>query len=132
VSVSGKAITSLLLGDATLEGMVGHRIRLVKLDQEDVYPAIVCHLISNNPSNTKDGSSQADLVRWQVSSIAESMASAITIAERVRTVLDGLGATTINGINVDGIVYMDEVTLPYNDKNDLFQVAQDYQIRVRR
>lgn len=131
MSLSGKALVTYLENDTTLNSLVGGRIRLSKLDQDDAHPAILCFKISTDPSNTKDGSSKADLERWQVSTIGPSIASISSIAAQVRTVLDGQKNISEQSINIDGIVFLDEVNLPYNDDNDMYQISQEFQLRIR-
>lgn len=132
VSQTGKVIRTLLNDDATLTSLVGSKVRMGRMDQVEDYPAIVFRQISSMPNHHKLGTSEADQERWQVSTFAETYAEAYTIADRVRLVLDGVNQQTVNGVDVDGILFMDENGMPYDDKTDTVQVAQDYQIRVRR
>lgn len=132
MSQTGKVIRTLLNNDATLTSLVGSKVRMGRMDQVEDYPAIVFQQVSTMPNHHKLGTSEADQERWQVSSFAESYAEAYTIADRVRALLDGVNQQTVNGVDVDGVIFLDETALPYDDETDTVQVAQDYQIRVRR
>jgi hypothetical protein len=132
VSQTGKVIRTLLTGDATITSLVGTKVRMGRMDQVEDYPAIVFKQVSTMPNDHKLGTSVADQERWQVSAFAESYAEAYEIADRIRFVLDGVNQQVVNGVDVDGVMFLDETALPYDDETDTAQVAHDYQIRVRR
>ena len=132
MSQTGKVIRTLLNNDVTLTSLVGSKVRMGRMDQVEDYPAIVFKQVSSMPNHHKLGASEADQERWQVSAFAESYAEAYEIADRVRVVLDGVNQQVVNGVDVDGVLFLDETAMPYDDKTDTVQVAQDYQIRIRR
>lgn len=132
MSQVGKAIRTLLVGDATLTGLVSTRVREGLLGQNDTYPAVTFRQIALTVNDHKGGVSEADQELYQITSIAETYADAYEISDQIRTVLDHVNQQTVSGVDVDGIRFMNETALPYDDKTDLVQVAQDYQIRVRR
>ena len=132
MSQVGKAIRTLLVAHSPLTDLVSTRIREGVLGQNDGYPAVTFKMIAATPNDHKGGASEADQERYQITSIAETYAAAYEVSDLVRTVLDHVNQQTVSGVDIDGIRFMDEVALPYDDKTDLVQIAQDYQIRVRR
>jgi hypothetical protein len=132
VSQTGKAIRSLLVADATLTGIVSTRIREGKLGQSDSYPAVVFNQVASTPNHHKLGTSEADNELYQVTCIADNYSDVYDISDSVRGVLDGVHSQTVAGVEIDGVLFMNEIALPYNDETDLVQVVQDYQIRIKR
>lgn len=131
MSQTGKVIRTLLVADSTITSLVSTKVRMGRMDQVEDYPAIVFKQVSSTPNHHKLGTSEADQERWQVSVFAESYAAAYEISDRVRVVIDGVNQQTVNGVDVDGIIFLDETAMPYDDETDTVQVAQDYQIRIR-
>ena len=74
----------------------------------------------------------ADDELYQVTCIAETYVAGYAVSDLVRTVLDHVNQQTVSGVDIDGIRFMNEVAMPYDDKTDLIQIVQDYQIRVKR
>lgn len=132
MSQVGKAIRTLLVGDATLTGLVSTRVREGLLGQNDTYPAVTFHQIALTVNDHKGGASEADQELYQITAIADTYAAAYEISDQIRLVLDHVNQQIVSGVDVDGIRFMNEIALPYDDKTDLVQVVQDYQIRVRR
>ena len=120
------------MADSTVNTNTGGRIRVGLLKQADTYPAIVFTQIASENNRTKSGVNDTDIEHYQISVFAQTYDEAYTISDAVRSAIDGIGQQTVVGVDIDGIMFTNEQSIPYNDKNDLVQVAQDYQIRVRK
>ena len=132
MSQTAKAIRTLLVAHSPLTDLVGTRIRVGRLGQNDTYPAIVFRQIVSTPNDHKGGASVADDELYQVTCIAETYVAGYAVSDLVRTVLDHVNQQTVSGVDIDGVRFMNEVAMPYDDKTDLIQIVQDYQIRVKR
>jgi|TARA_Y100000289_G_C3900313_1_gene138824 hypothetical protein len=96
-------------------------------------PYITYQMFSDVPNNTKNGVSEYDYVRVQISIYHNSYADMITLAGHVRTALDYVSGT-YNGVIVDKIFYQDQNEL-YDDSAGsigLYGIAQDYRFNINR
>ena len=96
-------------------------------------PYITYQMFADEPNNTKNGVSEYDYVRVQISIYDNSYADMTTLAGHVRTALDYVSGT-YNGVVVDKIFYQDQNEL-YDDSAGsigLFGLAQDYRFNINR
>jgi hypothetical protein len=97
--------------------------------QSEALPLIVYNIITNVPTNKKDGVSPLDTVRVQVSIFASTYTAACTLAASVRAALDGQRGT-IGTVNVDHITF-DSERDGYTEGADEYMIVQDYFLRIR-
>ena len=126
-SNAGNVIYNKLVNTVGVTNLVSFRIRPSRAAQSDVYPYIVYEKISEPSLQTKDGNSGWYKARYQLSILATSLASVQTIADAVRTALDGVGGT-IAGFTVQRITFEDERDI-FNDNSAIdgvYMLQQDY------
>ena len=97
-------------------------------------PYIVYSVISNTPSDTKDGT-PVDEAQCEIFCVSNTYASANDLADLVRAALDRKGVTvndaSAGDITVQSIHYTNEVTEVSADRNTYIAV-QDYTFRIKR
>jgi hypothetical protein len=126
-SNAGNVIYNKLVNTVGVTKLVSTRIRPSRAAQTDVYPYIVYEKISEPSLQTKDGNSGWYKARYQLSILATSLSSVQTIADAVRTALDGVGGT-IAGFTVQRITFEDERDI-FNDNSAIdgvYMLQQDY------
>tara|TARA_R100000781_G_scaffold26759_2_gene19849 strand:- start:4841 stop:6031 length:1191 start_codon:yes stop_codon:yes gene_type:complete len=150
----GSTIYSKLAADATLTGYIGTSpVRIfpdvAPLNIAQTFPYITYNIISQTPTNTKgpqdDGNpvvggtpnqrSPLDIVRIQISSFSTDYSTGVTIANRIRTILDrgiGSGFVVGSGPTIDSIIY-DGMSTDYEHKikpQGVYNFTQEYIVRI--
>lgn len=99
------AIVTILLGDATVTGLVGDRIYPVYVPQNTPMPAITIQRISAPRVHTFDGPSGMVKSRYQFNSWGTTYGSVEQVVEALRLAIDGfvgtVGGRVIQGISSD-------------------------------
>ena len=130
----GLAIYNLLTNDATVNGRVGGRIFPEFAKEAASMPYLVYSVISNSPSDTKDGT-PVDEAQCEIFCVSNTYGSANDLADLVRAALDRKGVTvndaSAGDITVQSIHYTNEVTEVSADRNTYIAV-QDYTFRIKR
>ena len=129
----GLAIRSLLVNDSDVNAIVSGRIYPEMAIEGAQTPYIVYSVMSNTPSNTKDGT-PIDEANVEILSVARSYSQANDLADKVRDALDRVGTTVSvaeGSIVVNSIQYTNEITQVTEDRS-LFASVQDYTIRINR
>lgn len=130
----GLAIYNLLNNDATVIGQVGGRIYPELAKEGVAMPYIVYSVVSNSPSDTKDGT-PIDEAQCEIFSVAETYQSCNNLADKVRAALDRKGVTVSDAsagdITVQSIQYTNEITEVSADRKTYIAV-QDYTFRIKR
>jgi hypothetical protein len=129
----GLAIRSLLVNDSDVNAIVSGRIYPEMAIEGAQTPYIVYSVMSNTPSNTKDGT-PVDEANVEILSVARSYSEANDLADKVRDALDRVGTTVSvaeGSIVVNSIQYTNEITQVTEDRS-LFASVQDYTIRINR
>jgi len=133
---AGKAIFYLLNNNAATTGAVGGRIFPDVAPQGEQRPAIVYQTISVIPNNTlgAGGQSTIDVCRVQITIGATSRAQADSIGSLVRSTLDYVNNTLVNGVQVNWISFDSEQSYydDFSDQDGLFILAQDFKIAINR
>ena len=96
-------------------------------------PYLVYSVVSNTPSDAKDGS-PIDEAQVEIFSVASTYGSANDLADDVRAALDRKSASvsvTLGAIVVQSIHYTNEVTEVSADRKTYVSI-QDYTIRIKR
>ena len=129
----GLAIRLLLVNDSDVNAIVSGRIYPEMAIEGAQTPYIVYSVMSNTPSNTKEGA-PVDEANVEILSVARSYSEANDLADKVRDALDRVGTTVSvaeGSIVVNSIQYTNEITQVTEDRS-LFASVQDYTIRINR
>ena len=103
----GDVIYSLLSNDATVSSIVGVKIYPSMALQEIALPYIVYDESNNQPTNTKDGKSELDVVSYDIEIYAENPSDLSSLAYAVRNCLDRYTGI-IGGKRIDSVKYVTE------------------------
>lgn len=126
----GAAIYSLLANDTDVTDQVGQAI-FPELAEEGVRaPYIVYSVVSNTPSDTKDGT-PVDEAQLEIFSVGRTYAEANDIADKVRAALDRKSKIVVGTVTVQSIKYTNEV-IEVSEKRDMYISVQDYTTRITR
>lgn len=134
MTAPGKVIYEILSNDAGVTTLVSTRIFPIVAPQETVLPYVVYNLVSNAPTNTKDGASESDTFRVQIDSYAKTnsvKSGALLIGEideAIRTALDR-NVGTHNGVKVIGLSFLNQ-NEGFEPTNDIFRKSTDYQLMI--
>ena len=129
----GACINRMLLNDSDVSTLVGTRIYPERAPEGAAAPFIVYSVVSNQPSDTKNGT-PIDEAQLEVFSVAKTYADTNSLADFVRTALDRQSVEVVvnsDTIKVESVQYTNEVTEVDTDKN-LFVAVQDYTFRILR
>ena len=126
----GAAIYSLLVNDSAVSAIVGTRIYPELAEEGASAPYIVYSVLSNTPSDTKDGT-PIDEAQLEVFSVGSTYAAANDLADKVRAALDRKSKIVVGAVTVQSIQYTNEV-VEVSEKRDLYISVQDYTTRITR
>lgn len=126
----GAAIYSLLVNDSAVSAIVGTRIYPELAEEGASAPYIVYSVVSNTPSDTKDGT-PIDEAQLEIFSVGSTYAAANDLADKVRAALDRKSQIVVGTVTVQSIHYTNEVT-EVSEKRDLYISVQDYTTRITR
>jgi len=126
----GAAIYSLLVNDSAVSAIVGTRIYPELAEEGASAPYIVYSVVSNTPSDTKDGT-PIDEAQLEIFSVGSTYAAANDLADKVRAALDRKSQIVVGTVTVQSIHYTNEV-VEVSEKRDLYISVQDYTTRITR
>lgn len=126
----GAAIYSLLVNDSAVSAIVGTRIYPELAEEGAAAPYVVYSVVSNTPSNTKDGT-PIDEAQLEIFSVGSTYAAANDLADKVRAALDRKSQIVVGTVTVQSIHYTNEV-VEVSEKRDLYISVQDYTTRITR
>ena len=126
----GAAIYSLLVNDSAVSAIVGTRIYPELAEEGASAPYVVYSVVSNTPSDTKDGT-PIDEAQLEVFSVGSTYAAANDLADKVRAALDRKSKIVVGAVTVQSIQYTNEV-VEVSEKRDLYISVQDYTTRITR
>lgn len=132
VSEAGNIIRYKLANSGEINDLLGTRIRPLKAADTDVYPYIIYESISTPSEQSKDGNVQWYKMRFQISMLANSLATVQQIAGLVRQTLDDQSGN-IAGFAVQRITFEDERDI-FNDNSAIdgvYMLQQDYFITIQ-
>ena len=118
----GKVIKSLI-------GALG-KVYPLRAEQGSAPPYIVYNIVSNTPTNTKDGVSELDVWRVQIDVFGTTYAECVSLSDSIRTTLDRYRGT-VASVDVDKIVFENEND-GFDDEAEYYHRSQDYFIREKR
>ena len=130
----GAAIYSLLVNDSAVSAIVGTRIYPELAEEGASAPYVVYSVVSNTPSDTKDGT-PIDEAQCEIFSVASTYEQCNKLADLVRAALDRKSVTvndaSAGDITVQSIQYTNEITEVSADRKTYIAV-QDYTFRIKR
>lgn len=126
----GAAIYSLLVNDSAVSALVGTRIYPELAEEGASAPYIVYSVVSNTPSDTKEGT-PIDEAQLEIFSVGNTYAAANDLADKVRAALDRKSQIVVGTVTVQSIQYSNEV-VEVSEKRDLYISVQDYTTRITR
>jgi len=126
----GAAIYSMLKDDSAVSALVGTRIYPELAEEGASTPYVVYSVVSNTPSDTKEGT-PIDEAQLEIFSVANTYAAANDLADKVRAALDRKSQTVVGTVTVQSIQYTNEV-VEVSEKRDLYISVQDYTTRITR
>lgn len=130
----GLAIYNLLVNDADVSDLVSGRIYPELAKEGALMPYIVYSVVSNSPSDTKDGT-PIDEAQCEIFSVGQTYQACNNLADKVRAALDRKGVTVSDAsagdITVQSIHYTNEITEVSADRKTYIAV-QDYTFRIKR
>ena len=126
----GAAIYSLLVNDSAVAAIVGTRIYPELAEEGASAPYIVYSVVSNTPSDTKEGT-PIDEAQLEIFSVGNTYAAANDLADKVRAALDRKSQIVVGTVTVQSIHYTNEV-VEVSEKRDLYISVQDYTTRITR
>ena len=126
----GLAVYELLNDETT----AGTRVFPELAPEGTVMPYIVYSVVSNQPSDAKDGT-PIDEAQVEIYSVADSYSAANVLADAVRAQIDRKSTTvtdaSVGTIDVQSVVYTNEVIEVSQDRKTYIAV-QDYTFRIKR
>ena len=130
----GLAIYNLLKNDSAVNTLVSGRIYPELAKEGVLMPYIVYSVVSNSPSDTKDGT-PIDEAQCEIFSVGQNYQACNNLADEVRAALDRKGVTVSDAsagdITVQSIQYTNEITEVSADRKTYIAV-QDYTFRIKR
>lgn len=126
----GLAVYELLNDETT----AGTRVFPELAPEGTVMPYIVYSVVSNQPSDAKDGT-PIDEAQVEIYSVADSYSAANLLADAVRAQIDRKSTTvtdaSVGTIDVQSVVYTNEIIEVSQDRKTYIAV-QDYTFRIKR
>ena len=126
----GLAVYELLNDETT----AGTRVFPELAPEGTVMPYIVYSVVSNQPSDAKDGT-PIDEAQVEIYSVADSYSAANVLADAVRAQIDRKSTTvtdaSVGTIDVQSVVYTNEIIEVSQDRKTYIAV-QDYTFRIKR
>jgi len=101
----------------------------MRAKQGQAAPYMVYTVISDRPTDTKEGPSELDVKRVQIDTYAATYAECMTLMASVRSTIDRYRGT-VQSVVVDKIVFENEQDF-YDNEAELYRRSQDYFIRIK-
>ena len=124
-----KAIRHLLINDTSVSDVVGTRVFSFTLPQEQAMPAVVLSVVGNRPNHSKDGTSEIDEIRMQVTAVGRTQSQCIDLSRKIRNAIDQAAGGTYAGVEVQSIYFEQQIGL-FEFERNVPMVANDYTIRI--
>lgn len=127
----GLAIYDLLSSAVNVAALVSTRIYPDMATQGAVYPFIVYSVTGTQPTDTKEGVSELDVVQVSVICYANTYTTAQDLAEKSRVALDRASGTH-GTLDVQSIRFEDQQSATMNLDKQVYIVEQSYAVRLKR
>ncbi len=121
------AIYTKLTGDPGVSGLVGTRVRALRLKQDEQMPAISFSRFSGARDYTHDGPSGLENLNFEVTCWDTTGRGAKLVANTVRDALSGFKGL-VGADQIDGMFIRNESHDRENDPRDLARVALDMEV----
>lgn len=131
--IPGNAIKELLQHNTLIASLCGDRIfPKIRPQNQNELPAIVYALITNEPTNVKNGPSTLDTLTYQFSMFADQSKydDLVRLREALRFTLERI-SLTIAGIQVQSVALSQQRDF-YEEDARLHHFADDYRFRIIR
>ena len=130
--MTGKAIYSLLSADSGVTAIASTRIFPMVVQQAKGLPAVTYTLIYSDPHDDKDGVSDLDVERWQLSAFANDAATVDSLNLAIRTVLERYSGT-VQSVVIQSVRFIGTQDLFEQDVEDrgVYHKATDYSFRIQ-
>ena len=89
-----ETLVTRLQSDPTVSGLVGNRVYPVNQVESVVFPLLVYQRISTTPFPVLSGTTSLQAARFQISVWSDKYSETKTVADAVKTALDGKNNTT--------------------------------------
>ena len=116
---------TLFTGSTAIAAVVGTRVYPVMAPQNATYPCLVYTRVSTPRFHTHDGASGMAQPRFQINLWADSFSAARTLADTVRTAVDGTKTVSGTAGVIRTLRIVDETVLWSGDPADRYMVALD-------
>lgn len=129
----GLAIRNILSADSAVQTLVSGRLYPELAPEGVSMPYLVYSVVSNSPSDAKDGT-PIDEAQVELFSVASTYTAANDLADKVRAAMDRKSATVSvaeGDVVVQSCHYTNEVTEVSADRKTYVSI-QDYTIRIKR
>lgn len=123
-----KAAIAILRESSGVTAIVKQKIFGINIPQKTESPCIKMQVISVDPSDTKDGPSELDAFRVQISCYGKDADQLNTLNGAIRTALDRYRGE-IAEVNVEHIVYLNQVD-GYDEMAEEYKIDTDYKFRI--
>lgn len=125
----GTAIYNLLKDDAGVGAIIGDKIYPGIIPDNVAYPAVRYTELTQRFDETKDGPIATGEHSFEVHIYSYEYAQAHRLATAIKTALDWYNGT-VNNVAIERIRLVDQSDDPFQDEKELFQITQEYNIRV--
>lgn len=129
----GLAIRGILTSDSAVNTLVSGRLYPELAPEGASMPYLVYSVVSNSPSDAKDGT-PIDEAAVELFSVASTYSAANDLADKVRAAMDRKSYTVSvaeGDVVVQSCLYTNEVTEVSADRKTYVSI-QDYTIRIKR
>jgi len=126
----GKAIFNILSTNAAVSEFVGSRIYPEMAPEEVETPFIVYSILSIEPADTKNATSEVDTSQLETYCVGENYSDVMDVTEAVRAALDRNGGN-FNGIPIQSIQYLSADT-EFNATRRVYIAQQRFNVRQLR
>ena len=126
------ALRQLLLADTDVSEAVGVKIHPVVIPQNTSFPAIAIELVSTEGMLTKDFVNLADTQTVSLKVASHNYDEAVSIAQKVRAVLDDLHGIQQSGVRICDTFFRNEMDGVYDNDSNLFHRIITYEISIHK
>lgn len=107
------------------------KLHVNPVPQDRVTPYVLMQKVSSITYETKGNVSHIDQFRIQFTIVADKMSLADNIAQEIRDEIDGVRDTSISGVDIMSIRYLNEVS-EFFDQIDKVAIAVDYECKIKK
>lgn len=122
----GKALVNILLNTSAITAIVGTKIFPIVSKETVQLPCITFEKISGSRVHRMEGASRLALPVYQIDAYASTYAQVDTLADKIRTALNGYKGT-VSSVNINGIILQDEEHI-YEEEAEVFRVSFQFRI----